>query len=355
MSRIIKIMLIIVCVAVSLTAGFLVGFFVEKNAKEPVCEEEEKIEITIRPLRVSEGVLKDNDGNTIALKGMSTHGLAWYPQYMNASAIKTLKEYGANVIRLAMYSDAYEGYLQEEESNYNYLRMGIENALAMDMFAIVDWHILEDSNPNDNKEKAIDFFEKISSLYGNNPGVIYEICNEPNGDTTWKDVVEYANEVIPIIRKNAPDSIIIVGTPRHSTDIESAMEQPLPYHNIMYTYHKYVDISGKEELDVYWLDVAVEKQFPVFVSEWGMAYGEESFYLDKEDIDLDKQWKEADLSYAKEFLEFLNKNNISWCGWSLSNSEEIHSAVNTYSEKISNWSKEDLTPGGKLMFEYFGK
>ena len=355
MSKIVRIMLFIVCVAVALIAGFLVGFYVEKNAKEPVVEEEEKIEVTIRPLRVSEGVLKDSEENVVILRGMSTHGIAWYPQYMNAGSIKTLKENGANVIRLAMYSDAYEGYLQEEESNYNYVRMGIENALAMDMFAIVDWHILEDSNPNDNKEKAIEFFEKISKIYGNNPGVIYEICNEPNGDTTWEDIVKYANEVIPVIRRNAPDSIIIVGTPNHSTDIKSAMDNPLSHGNIMYASHKYVDVSGGEKLDVYWLTKAVEDKFPVFVSEWGIAFGQESFLSDKEDIDVDKHWEEADLSYAREFLEFLNKNNIGWCGWSLSNSDEIHSAIKVESDMISNWSKDDLTPGGKLMFEYFGK
>lgn len=355
MSKIIKIMLFIVCAAVVLIAAFLVGFYVEKNAKELVLEEEEKMKVTVRHLRVSEGVLKDSEGNVVALRGMSTHGLAWYPQYMNAGAIKSLKEHGANVIRLAMYSDAYEGYLQEEERNYNYVRMGIENALAMDMFSIVDWHILEDSNPNDNKENAVEFFDKISEIYGNNPGIIYEICNEPNGDTTWEDVVEYAKEVIPVIRKNAPDSIIIVGTPKHSTDIKSAMDQPLSYDNIMYASHKYVDVSGKEELDVYWLTKAVEEKFPVFVSEWGMAYGEESFYLDKEDIDVDKQWETANLSYAKDFLDFLSKNNISWCGWSLSNSDEIHSAIKVESDMFSNWSKDDLTPGGNLMFEYFGK
>ena len=355
MTKLTKVMVLLVCISVALVVGFLVGFFVDKREKEPVTEEEENIEITIRPLTVSEGVLKDNKGDTIVLRGMSTHGLAWYPEYMNAGSIKTLKEQGANVIRLAMYSDAHLGYLQEEESNYNYLRMGIENALAMDMYAIVDWHILEDSNPNDNKEKAIEFFEKISSIYGNNHGIIYEICNEPNGDTTWEDVVEYASEVIPVIRKNAPDAIIIVGTPKHSTDLESAMKAPLPYNNIMYSYHKYVDVSGETELEAYWLTVAVAQKFPVFVSEWGMAFGQESFLTDKEDIDLEKQWAEADLSNAKEFLEYLNEYNVSWCGWSLSNSDEIHSAINVDSEKISNWSKEDLTPGGKLMFEYFGK
>ena len=40
----------------------------------------------------------DEDGNQVQLKGMSTHGIAWYPRYTNAAAIKYIKDAGANVI-----------------------------------------------------------------------------------------------------------------------------------------------------------------------------------------------------------------------------------------------------------------
>ena len=67
----------------------------------------------------------------------------------------------------------------------------------------------------------------MSSLYKDYDNVIYEICNEPNGGTTWADVKSYAEEVIPIIRKNTKDALIIVGTPTWSQDVDIAAEDPV--------------------------------------------------------------------------------------------------------------------------------
>ena len=48
------------------------------------------------------------------LRGVSTHGLAWYPQYMNQEFFTELREvWGANVVRLATYSAEEGGYALE--------------------------------------------------------------------------------------------------------------------------------------------------------------------------------------------------------------------------------------------------
>ena len=58
--------------------------------------------------------------------------------------------------------------------------------------------------------------------------------------TTWADVKSYAEEVIPIIRKNTKDALIIVGTPTWSQDVDIAAEDPVTgYDNIMYAVHFY--------------------------------------------------------------------------------------------------------------------
>ena len=69
------------------------------------------------------------------------------------------------------------------------------------MYVIVDWHILSDNNPQINKEESKRFFNEISSKLSGYNNVIYEICNEPNGGTTWADIKSYALEIIPIIRQ----------------------------------------------------------------------------------------------------------------------------------------------------------
>lgn len=292
----------------------------------------------VPPLQVSGGVLVDAKERPVTLRGMSTHGLGWYPRYLNAGAMKTLKQYGANVIRLAMYTETSSGYL-EEPRNLDFVYIGIENAIAENLYVIVDWHILSDGNPLTHMEEAIAFFSEISERYGQTPNILYEICNEPNGDTTWEDIAAYAAMVIPAIRENAPEAVVLVGTPNYSSRLRDAMASPLPFSNLLYSYHKYIDVSPEaEDSQEYWLQKAVETGFPVFVTEWGINGSE---------------GENMDLANARQFVKFLNENQISWCGWALSNAEEIHGTISPDSDKLSGWGWEDLTPGGRLMFSSF--
>lgn len=301
-------------------------------------------------IHVSDGMLRDEADDIVVLRGMSTHGLGWYPRYINSSSLNTLKAEGANIIRLAMYSDADSGYLTEPY-NLDFVYIGIENAIANDMYVIVDWHILEDNNPLIHQEEAIAFFDEISEYYKDTPNILYEICNEPNGATTWEDIYNYAMQVIPVIRENAPEAVILVGSPSYSTAVYEAMERPLPFDNLMYSYHKYVDVSSEAEPEFYWLEKAVEESFPVFVTEWGIAYKDES-YISGERTPYD-DGMELCMNPAYDFLDFLEEHQISWCGWALSNSDEIHAAIRKDCDKLSGWTDEDLTQGGKLMFSYF--
>ena len=42
---------------------------------------------------------------------MSTHGIAWFPQYINYDSFRTLRDdWNTNCIRLAMYTAEYGGY-----------------------------------------------------------------------------------------------------------------------------------------------------------------------------------------------------------------------------------------------------
>lgn len=281
--------------------------------------------------------LVNEKGEIIRLKGMSSHGLMWYPEYINTRSLNTLSEYGANVVRLAMYTDQNKGYIYNKKESMKNLLQGIENALGADMYAIVDWHTLKDNNPNMHIEEAREFFDEISTRYKNEPGVIYEIFNEPNGETSWKDIKKYANTIIPIIRKNSPNAIILVGTPNYCVDINSAINDPLEYENIMYTYHLYTGTSDGGYK--YLLNDALKNNIPVFISEWGFSP--------------EKNSGEIDLKKGIEFLAFLKKNNISWINWSLSNKDESHSFIRHDIDKLSRWDDDELTSVGKFVKDAF--
>ena len=89
------------------------------------------------------------------------------------------------MIRFAMYSEFYCG--KEKDENLAIIQKGIEAAIKADLYVLVDWHILNDSDPNQNADEAIRFFDYIASRYADCPNLLFEICNEPNGSTDWAD------------------------------------------------------------------------------------------------------------------------------------------------------------------------
>ena len=231
----------------------------------------------------------------------------------------------------------------------NYLYMGIESALAADMYVIVDWHILKDSDPNEYAEEAKEFFAEISSHYSGNPAILYEICNEPNGDTDWDDIVEYAEQIIPVIRANAPEAVILVGTPNYCTDFTGPSKQPLKYDNIMYTMHRYIDVTEEKPCENALLESVVAQGIPVFVSEWGTSAEEEAVLKSGEYDNEAVTYQEN----AKPFIDYMKEHRISWTAWALGNKEEAHSMIRSSCDKYSGWTSNDLTDFGRLIFSNF--
>ena len=280
--------------------------------------------------------LTDKNGDKVQLRGMSSHGLLWYPEYTNYASIYETKKHGANMFRIAMYSDdgnGNGGYIQNPELSWKLMQAAIENTLAADMYAVVDWHVLREQNPLHNVDKAKEFFSKVSALYGDEAGVIYEICNEPNGDTTWEDIVEYASQVIPVIRENASDAVILVGTPDYSYSITKVKKDALPYSNLMYSYHFYAGQYDSAYKNM--IEDCQKDGIPIFVSEWG--------------INTEQGGQDA-LKQGTEFADYLNQNGISFAAWSLCNKDEVFSSLKPECNKYASWKEEDFTEVGKILF-----
>lgn len=281
------------------------------------------------PLHTDGASLLDQFDTSIQLRGMSSHGLLWYPQYTNYRAIRYTKEHGANVFRAAMYTEGSSGYIQNPEAAKKALYMAVENVLGADMYVIVDWHILTDGDPNTYVEQAVAFFSELSARYAKEDGLIYEICNEPNGSTSWEDVCRYSQQVIPAIRSNDPDALIIVGTPKYCTDFSGPINNPLPYENVLYAYHFYTAVNKSF---AYTLDQAQAAGLPVLVSEWGINNGDAE-----------------NLAIANEFLAYVRDHSISWTNWSFSNKDEDFSLLMPDSDDLSGWDEESLTEQGRLV------
>ena len=280
-------------------------------------------------LKLSGTNIVNNKGEKFQLRGMSSHGLQWYGNLVTEQNIKVLRdEWGSNVFRLAMYTS--EGGYLDNRSIYNVLEKDIDMLIKNDMYVIVDWHILNDNNPSSHTNEAIEFFNKVSSKYGNTPNIIYEICNEPHWVSWDNDIKPYADKVIATIRKNSPNSLIIVGTNTWSQDVLDPINNRINDKNVLYALHFY---SGTHTS---WLrdraDQALAAGIPIFVSEWGTssADGNGGVFLDE----------------AQKWVDWMKKNNISWASWSLSDKNESSAVLKPGSSIIND---NNLTTSGNFV------
>lgn len=331
---------IIVFLCIMLAAFGLCGFAKAEEAGKNGTEDQDISSPAVCGKLSVEGTkLVDERGEAVVLRGLSTHGLASFPQYVNEEAFAQFRrEWKANVIRLAMYTAEYGGYCTDGDREYlkDLVRNGVEYATRQDMYVIVDWHVLTDCDPNRYKEDAIEFFAQMSEEFSGHNNVLYEICNEPNGGTTWPQVKAYAEEVIPVIRANDPDAVILVGTPNWSQYVDQAAADPITgYDNIMYTLHFYSATHMDDLRNT--MTAAVDAGLPVFVSEYGICDASGNGEINEEQ--------------ANAWVQTLDRYGISYVAWNISNKNETSAIIKSTVEKTSGFSWEDLSDSGRWVYQ----
>ena len=273
-------------------------------------------------------------GKSVTLKGVSTHGINWFPQYVNKKTFQTLRdEWGVSCIRLSMYTKEYNGYLSggDQSSLKKTIDRGVQYATQLGMYVIIDWHILSDGNPQSNQKAAIKFFTEMAKKYRNYKNVIYEICNEPNGNVSWKQIRSYASSVIKAIRSYDKNNLILIGTPNWSQDVDTAAQSPIKgYQNLMYTFHFYAGTHGESYRNK--VKTAIKKGLPVFVSEFGITDASGNGNVNK--------------SEGNRWMTFLKQNGISYVCWNLSNKNESSALIRSSCSKVSGFKDSELSAQG---------
>ncbi len=291
-------------------------------------------------LQVIGNQLSNQCGDPVQLRGLSTHAPMAHQNCYKSSAVAAMAdEWGADVIRLAMYTEDLgesQGYINGDRTFWNNWIDGmVDLAEENDMYIIIDWHILKDNNPFKHIGAARTFFSNMSQRYKNRRHVLYEICNEPNGGVSWGTIKDYANEIIPLIRANDPNGIILVGTPEWCSKPQDAAANPITganAKNVMYTVHFYANSH-------YWQnDVAgAASKIPIFVSEWGSvdASGNGGFNQGNSDT----------------WLGLLNNasgQKISWCNWAFVDKDEAAATLKPGACQSNSW--DNRTVPGNYIF-----
>ncbi|MEO3974788.1 glycoside hydrolase family 5 protein [Streptomyces sp. CAU 1734] len=246
-------------------------------------------------------------GKPVQLRGMSTHGIQWYPQCVTGGSLDALaRDWNADVLRISMYIQE-GGYETNPRKFTDQVHALIEQASARGMYAIVDWHMLSPGDPHHNLARAKTFFTEIAKRHAGKRNLLYEIANEPSG-VSWSRIKSYAEQLIPVIRAQDRNSPVLVGTRAWSSlgVSEGAGEteivnNPVNASNIMYTFHFYALSHREEYLNTL---ARAAARLPVFVTEFGTQnYAGEG---------------DNDFAMAQRYLDLMAEKKISWVNWNFS-------------------------------------
>ena len=274
------------------------------------------------------------DGKPVSLAGVSFGWSQWEARpYYNAGVVNWLKQdWKAGIVRAALGIDP-TGYLSHPEDEKARVCAVVDAAIAADLYVIIDWH---DHHANEHAELAIAFFQEMARKYGRRPHVMYEIFNEPIKGLTWgADVKPYAEKVIAAIRAIDPASLIIVGTPNWSQDVELAAADPLKADNIAYTLHFYAG-THKQRLRDKALK-ALQLGLPLFVTEWGTCTADGR---GKVDVESTNAW-----------MAFMREWGLSHCNWAIYDKPETAAIIVPGAAPTGGWTSKDLTESGRFARE----
>lgn len=277
-------------------------------------------------LKVVGTQLIDANSKPVILRGMSFGWHNWWPRFYNKEAVAWLaSDWKCNVVRAAMGIEPAKGYLKDSAGSREKIEAVIDGAIDAGIYVIIDWH-----SHNIQTKEAKAFFTEMATKYRRYPNVIYEIFNEPDHES-WKELKAYSEEVIAAIRAVDPDNIILVGSPHWDQDVHLVADDPLKNQsNIMYTLHFYA-ATHKDELRKRG-DYAISKGIPIFISESAGMEASGNGALDEE------EWQ--------RWIDWAEKNKISWITWSVSDKDETCSVLKKTAPSAGEWKEDDLKASG---------
>lgn len=284
-------------------------------------------------LRIECTRMVDEHGRQVQLRGVSMGWHCLWPRFYTSSTVEKLaSDWGADIVRCAVGVGLNDICLDKRpELAYAVVDSIMKGAVDNGVYALIDFH----SHAN-NLELAKEFFSVVTERYGHLPNLLLEVWNEPT-EVEWDETKLYAEEIIPIIRRNAPDAIVVVPTPRWDQYVDKAAANPIVSQtNIAYALHFYAATHTD------WLrrraQEAVDSGLPVFISECAAMEHTGDGKIDA-------------LSW-NEWMDFADRNGISWIAWSVSDKEETCSMLYpTASSHGMQWLDTDLKPWARMVRE----
>ncbi len=321
-------------------AAYVLSTGLEKTA---TVADEDAVELSVEPLHVEGTTLLDSKGQPVVMRGISIGWHNLWPRFYNSEAVVNLHDgWGCKLFRAAIGADDlgemlngtnhHPGYISDPQGALEKLFAVVDGAIASGSYVIVDWHshVL-------HLAEATEFFTAVANRYKGVPNVIYELFNEPVGDS-WEDLKAYAESLIATITSiDTSHPLILMGCPRWDQAIELPAADPITtYDNVMYTMHFYAGTHKQWLRDA--TDAAMAAGLPVFISECAAMTASGDGPLDME------SWK--------EWSDWAAARGLNIVLWSFSDKDESYSMLKPEASSEGPWPEEVIKPWGFIARDF---
>lgn len=277
----------------------IISFFFFQNLSEKInfsfkrylAKPSPQVEVVKLPWLKTEGrFLVNEKGEKVILRGVNLASVDWGYESWHPEAIDYLaKNWQVNVIRTRIIQEEYEKdqttFFQKLEEEF--LIPARRNGLYVILHPRVRNSL---TDLPDNQTTAM--WRAVAEKYKDDPNILFDLLAEPH-NTSQSAVINAYKQLISEVRSIRPQSLILVTGLSWGREINSYLENPLPFENIVYRSNPYNTPKMFKSLFG-----EIDKVYPVFFGE----FGAEGFPpMSKEDV-------EALINYAKN-------NEIGWTAW----------------------------------------
>jgi len=265
---------------------------VSDKITRPVLQELHLHAETLAWLSTNGRFIVDEQEEKKILRGVNVSSINWGRDAWNSKAVDyAVKNWQAQVIRTRIFQDEFE---EDPETFFAKMeREIIRPARKNGVYVIL--HPWIHSNQAMPDAGTVRMWTTIAERYKDDPVILYDLLAEPR-DISRQDLRQAYLMMIESIRQVHPKSLIFVTGLEWGREINSWMENPLPYENIVYRSNPY---NKPGEFEGLFGKIAL--QYPVFLGEFGAdAYPPMS-----------QQSVQALINYAEEL-------DLGWTAWNFS-------------------------------------
>jgi len=277
--------------------------------------------------------------------------------YTAVAVERMVQDWKAEIVRAAYGTTSSQFSSTTAAQNRASIETVVNAAIENDVYVIIDFH---SHNAHNEVQNSKDFFEYMAQKYGSYDNVIFEIYNEPlcsaGGDnctaaerTTWAQVKDYAEQIIPIIRQHS-SNLILVGTPQWSQRVQDVVGNAIGDSNVGYVLHFYAYSHSLNSFSAN-MNKVIDNNLLIFISEYSTVHSDGGL-----SNSTPSHYETHSAQNADAWLNFMDEKKISSAAWSINDKQEgaaffgIPGAAKKF-DMAGSWADESkMTESGKYIF-----